>query len=119
MVFSQSKPKEIGIVIDNDLFTSTVNDQYYTNGIEIFYKYLSQNENPNINKKITEFKFGQYIYNPHTVEAASIRKHDRPFAGYLFAEAGIHKFYQNHLLGVPHLLAMKFRLRNQKTKLHN
>lgn len=95
MVFCQSKPKEIGIVIDNDLFTSTVNDQYYTNGIEIFYRYLNQNENPKINKRITEFKFGQYIYNPHTVEAKRIEKHDRPFAGYLFAEAGIHKFYQN------------------------
>jgi len=94
-IFGQNKSGEIGILIDNDLFTSTVNDQYYTNGIEIFYKYLNQNENPKINKKITEFKFGQYIFNPHTVNAASILKHDRPFAGYLFAEAGIHKFYQN------------------------
>lgn len=94
-IFGQNKSGEIGILIDNDLFTSTVNDQYYTNGIELFYRYLNQNENPKINKRITEFKFGQYIYNPHTVEAASIRKHDRPFAGYLFAEAGIHKFYQN------------------------
>ena len=93
--YGQNKPGEIGIVIDNDLFTSTVNDQYYTNGIEIFYRFLNQNENPKINKKITELKFGQYIYNPHTVEAASIRKHDRPFAGYLFVEAGLHKFYQN------------------------
>lgn len=94
-IFGQNKSGEIGILIDNDLFTSTVNDQYYTNGIEIFYKYLNQNENPKINKKITEFKFGQYIFNPHTVNAASILKHDRPFAGYLFAEAGIHKFYQD------------------------
>ncbi|WP_296144073.1 lipid A deacylase LpxR family protein [uncultured Flavobacterium sp.] len=94
-LFSQNKSGEIGILIDNDLFTSTVNDQYYTNGIEIFYRFLNQNENLNINKKITEIKFGQYIYNPHTVEAASIRKHDRPFAGYLFVEAGLHKFYQN------------------------
>lgn len=94
-LFSQNKSGEIGILIDNDLFTSTVNDQYYTNGIEIFYRFLNQNENQNINKKITELKFGQYIYNPHTVEAASIRKHDRPFAGYVFVEAGLHKFYQN------------------------
>lgn len=93
--YSQNHSGEIGVVIDNDLFTSTVNDQYYTNGIEVFYKYLTKNENPKINKRITEFKFGQYIYNPHTVEAASIRKHDRPFAGYLFVEAAIHKFYQN------------------------
>jgi len=94
-LLAQNKAAEIGVLIDNDLFTSTVNDQYYTNGIEVFYRFLNKNENPNINKKITEFKFGQYIYNPHTVLAASLRKHDRPFAGYLFGEAGIHKFYQN------------------------
>lgn len=93
--FAQERSGEIGMTIDNDLFTSTVNDQYYTNGIEIFYRYLNANENPKINKKTTEFRIGQYIYNPHTVEAASISKHDRPFAGYLFAEAGFAKFYQN------------------------
>lgn len=95
LLFSQNRSGEVGILIDNDLFTSTVNDQYYTNGIEIFYRYLNQNENPNFIKKITEFKFGQYIYNPHTVEARRITKHDRPFAGYLFVEAGINRFYQN------------------------
>jgi len=94
-LFAQEHSGEIGLVIDNDLFTSTVNDQYYTNGIEIFYRYLNENENPKINKRTTEFRIGQYIYNPHTVEAASISKHDRPFAGYLFAEAGFAKFYQS------------------------
>lgn len=94
-LFAQNRSGEIGLVIDNDLFTSTVNDQYYTNGIEIFYRYLNKNENPKINKRTTEFRIGQYIYNPHTVEAVSISKHDRPFAGYLFAEAGFGKFYQS------------------------
>ncbi|WP_370029702.1 lipid A deacylase LpxR family protein [Flavobacterium sp. 28YEA47A] len=94
-LMAQQRNGEIGLIIDNDLFTSTVNDQYYTNGIEIFYRYLNRNEDPKINKKTTEFRIGQYIYNPHTVEAKLISKHDRPFAGYLFAEAGIAKFYQN------------------------
>lgn len=94
-LMAQQRNAEIGLIIDNDLFTSTVNDQYYTNGIEIFYRYLNRNEDPKINKKTTEFRVGQYIYNPHTVEARSISKHDRPFAGYLFAEAGFAKFYQS------------------------
>lgn len=93
-IFSQNSSGEIGIQIDNDLFTSTVNDKYYTNGIEIFYRYLNKNSKVNVNKKITEFKFGQYIYNPHTVEAKRITKHDRPFAGYLFGEFGVNRFYQ-------------------------
>ena len=86
--------KEIGITIDNDLFTSTKNDRYYTSGIEIYYRYL--NNNPSgTNKKITEFKLGQYIYTPSTPNAAKIEKQNRPFAGYLFAEAGRHIFYQS------------------------
>lgn len=89
------RSKEIGIIIDNDLFTSTVNDQYYTNGIEIFYRYLNKNSSIKINKKITEFRFGQYIYTPHTPNATDRSKQDRPFAGYLFAEAGFHTFYQS------------------------
>lgn len=94
-VFSQNRSAEIGIVVDNDLFTSTVNDQYYTNGIEIFYRYLNPNENSKINKRITEFKIGQYIYNPHTVEAKKLIQHDRPFAGYLFGEFGVNRFYNS------------------------
>lgn len=93
-IFSQNNSGEIGVLVDNDLFTSTVNDQYYTNGIEFFYRYLNKNENQSINKKTTEFRFGQYIYNPHTVQARRPTSHDRPFAGYLFGEIGINKFYQ-------------------------
>ena len=59
-IFSQNTSGELGILVDNDLFSSTVNDQYYTNGIEIFYRFLNQNENQNLNKRITEFQFGQY-----------------------------------------------------------
>lgn len=85
--------KEIGITIDNDLFTSTKNDRYYTNGIEIFYRYL--NNNSSSSKKIIEFRLGQYIYTPSTPNAAKISKQNRPFAGYLFGEAGLHIFYQS------------------------
>ncbi|HEX8575118.1 MAG TPA: lipid A deacylase LpxR family protein [Flavobacterium sp.] len=87
--------KEIGITIDNDLFTSTKNDRYYTNGIEIFYRYLNNTNSSEASKKITEFRLGQYIYTPSTPNAAKIAKQNRPFAGYLFAEAGVHIFYQS------------------------
>jgi lipid A 3-O-deacylase len=90
------KPAQIGIVSDNDLYTSPVNDQYYTNGLEVFYRYLGNPENTGALKTITEFRIGQYIYNPQSVLAADINIHDRPFAGYLFAEARISKFYANN-----------------------
>lgn len=89
------KPAEIGFVTENDLYTSPVNDQYYTNGFEIFYRYLGNTKNEKIAKRITEFKVGQHIYNPQSAAAGEIQYHDRPFAGYLFAEACISTFYKN------------------------
>lgn len=94
-VLAQKKPTEIGIVFDNDLYTSTVNDKYYTNGFEFFYRYLIDHKNEKVNKKIIEFRLGQYIYNPQTIRAGDILKNDRPFAGYLFGEAGLNTFYNN------------------------
>ncbi|NDJ00075.1 lipid A deacylase LpxR family protein [Flavobacterium sp. LaA7.5] len=89
------KPAEMGVILDNDLYSSVVNDQYYTNGIEFFYRYLGTAKNEKIAKKITEFRAGQYIYNPQSVRAEEINVNDRPFAGYLFAEAGINTYYKS------------------------
>ena len=89
------KPAEIGLITDNDLYSSPINDQYYTAGLEIFYRYLGNSQNEKVAKKITEFRLGQYIYNPQSVRANEINVNDRPFAGYLFAEAGINTFYSD------------------------
>jgi len=89
------KPAEVSLVSDNDLYTSPTNDQYYTAGIEFIYRYLGTSKNENVAKKITEFKAGMYIYNPQSIQAAELNVHDRPFAGYLFAEVGINTFYKN------------------------
>mgnify|MGYP003463255755 len=32
--FAQKHAAEVGLILDNDLYTSTVNDKYYTNGFE-------------------------------------------------------------------------------------
>ena len=90
---SQSHVSEFGLVLENDLYTSTVNDKYYTNGFELYYRYLNPPKKENTVKKITEFKVAQYIYNPQTIRASRIDYNDRPFAGVLLAEAGIHHFY--------------------------
>ncbi|WP_369827408.1 lipid A deacylase LpxR family protein [Flavobacterium sp. AJR] len=94
-VFAQSRTSEIGLITDNDLYTSSKNDMYYTNGLELFYRFLSKNENEKINKKITEFRLGQYIYNPRFINQSAVDKNDRPFTGYLFVEAGRSFFYQS------------------------
>ena len=93
--FGQNKMNEIGLITDNDLYTSSKNDKYYTNGLEFFYRFLVKNDQEAINKKVLEFRIGQYIYNPRTIKANDAKLNDRPFAGYLFAEAGRTSFYQN------------------------
>lgn len=93
--FGQGKKKEFGFITDNDLYTSSKNDMYYTNGLELFFRYLSKNENEKINKKITEFRVGQYIYNPRFINETAVDINDRPFTGYLFAEAGRSFFYNS------------------------
>lgn len=89
------KPGEIGLISDNDLYTSPIYDRYYTNGIELFYRYLGTSESEKMAKKITEIRAGQYMYNPQSVRAEDINVHDRPFAGYLFGEIGVNKFYRS------------------------
>lgn len=89
------KPAEIGLITDNDLYTSPINDQYYTAGMEFFYRYLSDHQSERVAKKIFDFRVGQYIYNPQSVRAEDINVNDRPFAGYLFGEFGINYFYTN------------------------
>ncbi|MHC0443589.1 lipid A-modifier LpxR family protein, partial [Flavobacterium sp. 3-210] len=86
--FGQGKTKEIGFITDNDLYTSSKYDMYYTNGLELFFRFLSKNDNPKINKEITEFRIGQYLYNPRFLNKEAVTVNDRPFAGYIFAEVG-------------------------------
>jgi hypothetical protein len=103
-VFSQKKPVELGVVLENDLYTSSINDKYYTNGFEIFYRFLTKNQNSKINKKILEFKVGQYIYNPQTINADDFYVNDRPFAGYLFGKIGFLNYY-----GSENVLKLNFQ----------
>ncbi len=93
--YCQKSPAELGLVLDNDLYVSTVSDRYYTNGFEIFYRYLGKKQTEKINKRIHDFRIGQYIYNPYNIRASEIFRNDRPFAGYLFGNYGMHTFYQN------------------------
>lgn len=94
-VSSQNNSVEIGIITDNDLYTSTKNDQYYTNGLEIFYRYLSKKSKAAVLKKINEIRIGQYMYSPRTIYVDEEDMFDRPFAGYLFGEFGNTNFYSD------------------------
>jgi lipid A 3-O-deacylase len=95
LAFGQERTTEIGLITDNDLYTSSKNDMYYTNGLEVFYRFLSKSKSEKVNKKITEIRIGQYIYTPRFLNSPEIQIIDRPFAGYLFGELGKNIFYKN------------------------
>lgn len=92
---AQNNAAEAGLILDNDLYTSLVNDKYYTNGFELYYRYLNPTKSEKVIKKITEFRLSQYIYNPQTIRANDFYVNDRAFAGVLFVEAGINKYFIN------------------------
>lgn len=105
VVSGQNTAVEIGIVTDNDLYTSTKNDQYYTNGLEIFYRYLSKKEKPQLLKKINEIRIGQYMYSPRFIYKNEEQMFDRPFAGYLFGGFASTNFYVNQAVFKKHFQA--------------
>lgn len=97
VVFSQkSFSKEISSLTDNDLYTSTYRDRYYSNGLFITYKFLHQNKKTkNIKKIVSSFQLGHMIYTPVKATLKFASEHDRPFAAYFFGEYGKSRFYKN------------------------
>jgi lipid A 3-O-deacylase len=93
--WSQNRAFEVGIISDNDSYTSLINDKYYTNGLSIYYSYLNANSNPDIRKKTTTFRLNQSVYTPKIRNLKVISKVDRPPAGLAFAEIKRNYFYSN------------------------
>jgi hypothetical protein len=103
--WTQENPNfELGLQLDNDSFASAYNDFYYTNGIFLFANYISGK--PIANQKVIDgFKIGQQIYNPRDMKSPFPKDHNRPYAGYLFAEYNKAKMYQSNTV-----LGLSFRL---------
>ncbi|AUC84737.1 DUF2219 domain-containing protein [Polaribacter sp. ALD11] len=96
-VFSQKKfSKEISFITENDLYTSTYDDRYYTNGMFFSFKYLSEEKNKNLEKKIFEWGINHEMYTPNRAVNLDIEDHDRPFAGYLYGSFSINKIYKSN-----------------------
>lgn len=87
--------REIGIQSDNDTYVSLSEDKYYTNGLMFFYRFIPAKTDPKTVKQVVEFRLGNKMYTPSNANKPNIEDHDRPFAGYLFANAQISKFYAN------------------------
>ncbi len=95
LTFAQIRTNEIGILSDNDLYTSSRNDKYYTNGLAFYYRFLGKSKSDNVLKKTNEIKIGQYVYTPRFLNIEAVDINDRPFAGYLFGGFEKGFFYAN------------------------
>ncbi|MGQ7945379.1 lipid A deacylase LpxR family protein [Flavobacterium sp. WC2509] len=94
-ILAQIRTKELGMITDNDSYTSSRNDRYYTNGLTFFYRYLGKTTDTTIAKKTNDILLGQYIYTPRFLNPKAVDKNDRPFAGYLFTGFEKSFFYTN------------------------
>ncbi len=95
-VFSQRRfSKEFSFLNDNDLYTSTFRDRYYTNGMFFTYRYLVEKSSKKTEKKIYEVQLGHQMYTPFKATVELHGNHDRPFAGYLFGKFSVSNYYQN------------------------
>jgi hypothetical protein len=104
--WSQKSKFELGLQLDNDSFVSTFNDFYYTSGLFLFANYKS-NKSTSEKKIVHGFKIGQQIYNPRDVKSVFPEDHNRPYAGYLFAEYSKTKMYSsNRIIGTSFKLGV-------------
>lgn len=95
--FSQRKySQQFSILNDNDLYISTVQDRYYTNGLFLSYDYLSNKRDNYLLKRIYKIQIGQKMYSPYKANVSSLSEHDRPFAAYLYGGFGMRNFYANN-----------------------
>ncbi len=85
LIAQSNNKRELGFTSDNDLYVSFFLDEYYTNGLELFYKEATTTKFRAFNKKIVNFTLSQKIYNPYTVDVSEVVNQDRPYAGYLYA----------------------------------
>jgi hypothetical protein len=97
IVFSQQKfSTQFSFKTDNDLYISTAKDRYYTSGIFLTYRHLTDNKNEKIEKKIFEWQIGHQMYTPFKSIVTDVSLHDRPFAAYLYGSFGINRIYKNN-----------------------
>jgi lipid A 3-O-deacylase len=95
--YGQTYKNEFGFRSDNDSYLAQGSDRYYTNGLFIHFRRAldQQTLKAGLEKKIYEITAGQEIYNPYSGSAPDPARHDRPFAGYLYAGGALSWFHTN------------------------
>ncbi|SMO68523.1 lipid A deacylase LpxR family protein [Solitalea koreensis] len=94
--FSQtiSLRNQISTKVDNDVFTLSRVDRYYTNGLFAAYQTALKHNSVKIEKTLFSAEIGQEIFTAYSVRNKDPQKIDRPFAGYLFVKAATSFLYK-------------------------
>lgn len=83
----QRNHNELGFRNDNDVYLMRSKDEYYTNGIGLFYKRAIDSDRFSQDKwenKLWSVGVGHKIYNAYTGDIESEEDIDRPITGYLY-----------------------------------
>ena len=72
--------REFKLVIDNDVFTSLIRDQYYSSGLFGYYRQVAERMKSGT-KKVWSLGLSQRIYTPMLLSWDQTRKFDHPYAG--------------------------------------
>lgn len=109
---AQNTKHEFGFRTDNDLYVSFYLDEYYTNGLDIYYRFATKNSWKNFNKKISSITIGHKMYNPQYYDIPYVSLQERPYAGYVFTN------YSESFISPKHLLTLgvEFGFTGKKTK---
>lgn len=91
---------EFGFQSDNDAYLFYGQDQYYTNGLMIYFRRAT--DQSRLNQKLEKFTYeisaGQKMFNPHSGSENLTQYQDRPFAGYLYTGFKTGFFYKSEEL---------------------
>jgi len=102
--FSQNSfSKEFSLLTDNDLYTSTYRDRYYTNGMFLTFRTVVNNKNIKTTKKIHSYQIGHMMFTPIRANFPFASAHDRPFASYFYGEYGQSRFYDSQNVLITNL----------------
>lgn len=96
--FAQTHRNEFGIQTDNDSYLARGGDNYYTDGIFLYYRHalkVKDNDSTHLQNKIFGLEMGQKIFNPQTGMILAAKYVDRPFAGYLYVGSTLNLLYKN------------------------
>ncbi len=96
--YSQAQyTQSISVISDNDLYVSTINDKYYTNGMFFSHRSLTSKTSEKQLKKIVMWHIGHQMYTPYKSTITQVSQHDRPFAAYLFTSYGVDRVYEKSI----------------------